>query len=144
MAENPVPGRDSEGTDKMTDVYASAPPKSANARRKAMHPKPLFDEQLVLEAFEREGIKKSHAQKMWRYIVQHGTTDLRDIPDFPKAAVALVEREFALFTSKVVKESTSQDGSTTKLLIELQVCSFCLSCTWLSAVSYTHLRAHET
>jgi hypothetical protein len=39
----------------------------------------------------------------------------------PQAAAELVDREFALFTSKVVKETTSQDKSTTKLLIEMQV-----------------------
>jgi hypothetical protein len=70
-----------------TISVAGSGPKSAQARRDGMHPKSLWDEFAVLEAFEREGIKKSHAQRMWRYMIQHGTTNVREIPDFPKVCL---------------------------------------------------------
>lgn len=67
------------------ETMGAAPaPKSAQARRKAMHPKSLFDEPAVLEAFERIKVKPAHAQRMWRYIVQQNVVNVRDIPDFPK------------------------------------------------------------
>lgn len=46
---------------------------------------------------------------------------VRDIPGLPKALYEVAEREFALTTSTVVKSSASKDGSTTKLLVKLQV-----------------------
>lgn len=69
---------------------ADPAPKSAQARRKAMHPKSLFDEPAVLEAFERIKVKPAHAQRMWRYIVQQNVVNVRDIPDFPKVRGSVI------------------------------------------------------
>ncbi|KAJ3157800.1 sorting nexin [Geranomyces variabilis] len=91
-------------------------------KTRVLSPKSLFDEDLVIEAFESKGIKASSARKMWRMLIQHSgkITHYNQIPDFPKAAVKLLDEEFALTTSKVISRTDAKDGSTTKLLIELQ------------------------
>jgi adenine C2-methylase RlmN of 23S rRNA A2503 and tRNA A37 len=42
------------------------------------------------------------------------------VPDLPKTAAALLDRDFVRFTSTVEQAQTSGDGSTTKLLVRLQ------------------------
>ncbi len=42
------------------------------------------------------------------------------MPDMPRAALALLDKYFAKFTTRVTKAQTSRDGTTTKLLVELQ------------------------
>jgi hypothetical protein len=49
---------------------------------------------------------------------------VRDVPGLPKALYDVIENEFALTTSTVVKQSASKDGSTTKMLVKLQVGRF--------------------
>jgi sorting nexin-8 len=66
------------------------------------------------------GIADLHVFRMWREMIQNQIVNVRDIPELPKALYALVEEKFALTTARLVKEETSQDNTTTKLLIELQ------------------------
>ncbi|KAI9205671.1 uncharacterized protein BJ171DRAFT_501161 [Polychytrium aggregatum] len=93
---------------------------SANQRRKALSPKPVFDEATLLQAFEERNINSKHAHKIWRYFLQRGAANYDDVPELPKSAKELLEAEFAIMTSKVVKRTDAADGSTTKLLVELQ------------------------
>ena len=94
--------------------------RSSYVTKRKLSPLPMLDEGLVLAAFSRAGAKPDHAYKMWRYIIQNGVTDLRDIPELPKAALRVMNDEFVLTTSRVKSVNTSADSSTTKLLVELQ------------------------
>eukprot|EP00730_Choanoeca_flexa_P013746 TRINITY_DN5659_c0_g1_i1.p1 TRINITY_DN5659_c0_g1~~TRINITY_DN5659_c0_g1_i1.p1 ORF type:complete len:466 (+),score=98.01 TRINITY_DN5659_c0_g1_i1:59-1456(+) len=92
----------------------------ASPRKRVLKPMPLLDEELVYQHTREAGIADLHVQKMWRYIVARGVTNIHDIPELPKALCKLVDDKFTLTTSRLVKEETSADNSTTKLLIELQ------------------------
>ncbi|KAI8818722.1 uncharacterized protein EV422DRAFT_536625 [Fimicolochytrium jonesii] len=91
-------------------------------KQRTLSPKSLFDEDSVLEAFAAHNIKPLAAKKLWRYLIQQPDRigSYHDIPEFPKAAAKLLDEEFVLTTSKVVSRTDAKDGSTTKLLIELQ------------------------
>ena len=93
---------------------------SSSCEGRVLNPLPLLDEESVLRDFRAVGAKDTHAYTMWRHILHNGVTNVDDIPDLPKAVYALVKEKYSLFTSTVVKESNSSDGSTTKLLIRLQ------------------------
>lgn len=86
---------------------------------RSLSPKPVLDQQLLTQVFEDNGISLKHAQTIWRYLIQNGTTDYAEIPYLPKKALALL-KDFAITTSKVLERTDNKDGSTTKLLIELQ------------------------
>jgi adenine C2-methylase RlmN of 23S rRNA A2503 and tRNA A37 len=88
--------------------------------RKPLFPKPLFDETMLSEAFEAQHINPKHLQRVYRHYIQHHVQDPTEIPDLPKEAARLISTEFKPLTSKVIKRSDASDGSTTKLLIELQ------------------------
>jgi adenine C2-methylase RlmN of 23S rRNA A2503 and tRNA A37 len=75
---------------------------------------------LLLQAMETNGIRPLHAKTLWRYIIQRGVEDLSLIPNLPLAFLALLKKDFAVTTSVVRKRTDARDGSTTKLLIELQ------------------------
>ncbi|KAJ3046203.1 sorting nexin [Rhizophlyctis rosea] len=94
------------------------------ALKRVLNPKPLFDEEAVLEAFASVGIKpkqaKTHATKIWRLFLQQGVTSYDGVPELPKAAREILEKEFTVSTSKVLSRTDASDGSTTKLLVELQ------------------------
>jgi hypothetical protein len=53
-------------------------------------------------------------------ILHNGVRDVSTIENLPKALKHLVATEFQLPTSKLIEAATSGDGSTTKLVIELQ------------------------
>jgi hypothetical protein len=55
-----------------------------------------------------------------RHLSRREVATWSDIPELPKAAVELLERGFSTSTSRVLHASTSADGETTKLLVELQ------------------------
>lgn len=50
----------------------------------------------------------------------HPDDTWQNVPDLPKAAAALLDAHFVMFTSTVEQAQTSGDGSTTKLLVRLQ------------------------
>jgi len=56
-----------------------------------------------------------------RYVLRHVDTEAHDVPGLPHAAVEMVKEKFSTLTSHVLTQQTSADGSTTKLLIRLQV-----------------------
>ena len=93
---------------------------SLSVNMRTLFPKPLLDESLLLEAFEAQGVNPKHAQTLWRHVIQNGVQDLTSIPQLSKKALALLEKDFVLTTSKVISRTDNADKSTTKLLIELQ------------------------
>jgi sorting nexin-8 len=90
-------------------------------KSRKLSPLPALDEHILLEAFTAHDIKPKHAKILWRNVIQLGITDLDQINDFPKRAKELFSTgQFTICTSKVISRTDSSDGSTTKLLIELQ------------------------
>ncbi|KAJ3290216.1 sorting nexin [Borealophlyctis nickersoniae] len=90
------------------------------ATKRTLSPKPVLDEDALLSAFSEVGVKPSHAHKIWRLMLQQNATSYDDIPELPKTARQVLDSEFAIMTSKVVSRTDAADGSTTKLLVELQ------------------------
>ncbi|KAI8925386.1 hypothetical protein BC831DRAFT_461363, partial [Entophlyctis helioformis] len=88
--------------------------------KRELNPKPMYDDGLLLEAFNAHNIAPKHAQKLWRYFVQQGASTYADVPGLPKQALAVLQAEFTPLTSRVVSRTDAADGSTTKLLVELQ------------------------
>jgi sorting nexin-8 len=93
---------------------------SKMVKKRELKPKPILDEKMLTDAFNANGISLKHAATIWRNIIQHGVTDLSTINTLPKKALALIESEFTISTSKVISRTDAKDFSTTKLLIELQ------------------------
>ncbi|KAL2642086.1 hypothetical protein R1flu_009673 [Riccia fluitans] len=54
------------------------------------------------------------------YLLANQDAEPREVPDLPKAAYSLLESHFKSTTSKLKSEHFSSDGTTIKLLIELQ------------------------
>ncbi|KAI8897986.1 hypothetical protein BC833DRAFT_565352 [Globomyces pollinis-pini] len=88
-------------------------------KKRELSPKPLLDQQMLLEAFEKHNVPKKHAQTIWRKFIHNNVTDVRSL-DISKKAIEIVESEFTYLTTKVISRSDAEDGATTKLLIELQ------------------------
>ncbi|GLC58406.1 hypothetical protein PLESTB_001355300 [Pleodorina starrii] len=61
-----------------------------------------------------------HAVRMWGHLIRHPESSWHDVPDMPRAALALLDKYFSKWTTRVVRCQTSSDASTTKLLVELQ------------------------
>ncbi|GFR39952.1 hypothetical protein Agub_g30 [Astrephomene gubernaculifera] len=85
-----------------------------------LSPQSVWDTSAVLQAFQEEGIKQLHAVRMWGHLIRHPESSWHDVPDMPKAAVALLDKYFTKFTTRVVRCQQSSDRSTTKLLVQLQ------------------------
>eukprot|EP00920_Eleutheroschizon_duboscqi_P019880 GHVT01047642.1.p1 GENE.GHVT01047642.1~~GHVT01047642.1.p1 ORF type:complete len:393 (-),score=18.62 GHVT01047642.1:534-1712(-) len=92
----------------------------ADKRRATLKTLPLLDEAALFRAFEKHNIPRIHAERIWRFVIQKGVTCLRDIPELPKTAHNLLEQQFAICTSTVYEQKTSRDGSTTKIIVQLQ------------------------
>ncbi|KAJ3103151.1 sorting nexin [Phlyctochytrium planicorne] len=88
--------------------------------RRILRPMSIFDIEQLTEAFNRNNIKLKHINTIHRYIIQQGATSFDDIPEIPKAARAFLDKDFVFSTSKVVERNDAKDGSTTKMLVELQ------------------------
>eukprot|EP00040_Diaphanoeca_grandis_P036291 m.230960 g.230960 ORF g.230960 m.230960 type:complete len:482 (+) comp33591_c2_seq1:205-1650(+) len=88
--------------------------------RRKMHPKPIFDSDMMIAACDEAGIKREHVYKMWRSLIHGNATKVSDIKDLPKALYELAATDFQVTTSEVVSVSNSDDQSTTKMLIKLQ------------------------
>jgi 23S rRNA (adenine(2503)-C(2))-methyltransferase len=92
------------------------------APKRKLKPLPIFDPD-VLESFlvERKH-KAKHAANIWKYLLatpKAAISNIENVPGLPKALVEPIKSTFALFTTKVVRATTSTD-ETTKLLVELQ------------------------
>jgi adenine C2-methylase RlmN of 23S rRNA A2503 and tRNA A37 len=89
-------------------------------KKRELWPKPLLDYEALKTEFELHSINIKHIQTIWRYFIQKGCTDFSTIPNIPRKAVEIINEKFVLTSSKVVSESRARDGSTSKLLVELQ------------------------
>lgn len=89
-------------------------------KKRRLSPKSVWDEADLRAAFQEAGIKESHIRRLYRHLVTHPEATWHDVPDLPKAAGALLDKEFLRSTSVVEKAQTSSDGSTCKLLVRLQ------------------------
>ena len=91
-------------------------------RKRVLSPLPIFDQE-ALEAFLVERKQKvSHAVKIWQYLLFTPNASLETIDrveNLPKVLWEPLRKHFVLFTTKVVRATTSTD-QTHKLLIELQ------------------------
>ena len=86
--------------------------------------RPILDEKSLLGFLSEHSINQKHAAQVWRLIVQQGITDLTQIPyaklSLPNSMARLLPEHFRVFTSSVVSEQTSGDGTTTKMVVQLQ------------------------
>jgi adenine C2-methylase RlmN of 23S rRNA A2503 and tRNA A37 len=94
-------------------------PSVPSASKRVLSPASIWDRDLLLQAMQTHNIRPIHATTLWRNIIQKGL-DVSDIPNLPLAFQALLKKDFAVTTSVVKKRTDARDGSTTKLLIELQ------------------------
>jgi sorting nexin-8 len=90
-----------------------------SSKYRTLDPMPLLDPDLLLSEFKKLKIKPIHAQKIWRCWIQHSQS-YDSIPQIPLDALELLKSKFTHSTSKVISRQDARDGSTTKLLIELQ------------------------
>ncbi|KAJ1569990.1 sorting nexin [Nowakowskiella sp. JEL0078] len=92
--------------------------------KRKFSPKPVFDEVLLFSALEEIGISGASASritsKIWRFLLQKDVNRFEDIPELPKNVLKLLSDEFCILSSKLIRKTDASDGSTTKLLIELQ------------------------
>lgn len=84
--------------------------------KRTLDPLPVLDESLIKE-LQKYGIKELHASYIWRLFIQQEKR-LEDIQVSEKIKTVL--KKFTQSTSRVVSRSDARDGSTTKLLLELQ------------------------
>lgn len=99
-------------------------------KRRILSPNPLFDPALLTAALEENHINPIWLSKTWNRILyshsigksyEEGIQTVLDTNGCPKAMQALLTgKDFSLMTSTVKEENTSKDGSTTKLVVELQ------------------------
>jgi adenine C2-methylase RlmN of 23S rRNA A2503 and tRNA A37 len=81
----------------------------------------VFDGEILKSELKSIGVKPLHVLTIWTYVLRHVDTEAHDVPGLPHAAVEMVKEKFSTLTSHVLTQQTSADGSTTKLLIRLQV-----------------------
>jgi adenine C2-methylase RlmN of 23S rRNA A2503 and tRNA A37 len=81
--------------------------------------KSVFDQDAILEVFQENGIKATHAMKIPRYVLKYRNLDYENIEGLPLKAIEILKDQFAI-TTLVEDKKRASDGSTTKLLIRLQ------------------------
>eukprot|EP00897_Mesotaenium_endlicherianum_P007931 jgi/Mesen1/7166/ME000037S06530 len=88
--------------------------------KRILSPKPIFDEGLLAAALEEIEAKTLHITSIWSHLVANKDATPAQVPGLPHGAYTMLEQKFATLTSKVASQRTSADGTTTKLLVELQ------------------------
>jgi len=79
----------------------------------------VLDKKDLIDMFDREGIKHVHLSKIWKHAMKNPYTDFTSLVGIPKKAIHLLNKRYVGCSSKVVQTETSNDNSTTKLVIEL-------------------------
>lgn len=87
---------------------------------RTLSPQTIFNEEALIHSLKSNKINEKHAKTLLRMVIQQKQTDYRTIKDMPKKMLEILDTQFILTTSKVIKKTEAKDGSTTKLLIELQ------------------------
>ncbi|OLQ03515.1 Dual-specificity RNA methyltransferase RlmN [Symbiodinium microadriaticum] len=95
-----------------------------SARRRELHPKPIFDEPALRTFLTGHGIKTVHMARIWKHVVSQLSEStwprLDEVPGLPQRIRDALAAEFTVVTSQVVKTSVSELDGTMKLLIRLQ------------------------
>lgn len=89
-------------------------------RKRVLNPKPIFDEGLLREFFDRHDVKEVHMGRIWKYVISHPDCALSEIPKIPDKIRAPLAKEFVVCTSTVSKYMESEIDHTVKLLVRLQ------------------------
>lgn len=89
--------------------------------KRCLRPASVFDEAQLRRAFEDAGVKEVHIPAVWQHVIGSGDGRPEDTPGLSGAAKQVLSQQFASVTSTVQEVQMSADGSTTKLLIRLQV-----------------------
>ncbi|EFJ11884.1 hypothetical protein SELMODRAFT_182858 [Selaginella moellendorffii] len=80
----------------------------------------IFDEGILKAELQRHGIKPLHVYTIWRHVMDHPNAALHQVPGLPGALYPLLRTRFKALTSTLAAHSTSANGTTTKLLLQLQ------------------------
>ncbi|KAL4539433.1 hypothetical protein Ndes2437B_g02191 [Nannochloris sp. 'desiccata'] len=89
-------------------------------KKRVLSPQSVWDFQAIQTAFEGAGVKSSHVIRLYSHLLRNPDNAWNDVPELPKAAIAVLDTNFTLFSTKLIRHQASSDGETTKLLIELQ------------------------
>src|SRR4051812_16755789 len=111
------------------------------SKKRLLNPIPLFDESSVFALLDSHNIKHIHAEIIWKYLLKQNKSFLNptqvnesqqakqlreesiwqqiltDLPQLPPRCVELLCKNCVIESSRVVQQTTSNDGTTTKLLI---------------------------
>jgi sorting nexin-8 len=93
-------------------------------KKRTLNPQSFLDYNAIKQRATELGVKEAHVGHLMFQVLHRGVP-LHELGEksncaLPARLIAAVQREFALPTSKVVRQDTSADGSTTKLVVELQ------------------------
>eukprot|EP00241_Pyramimonas_parkeae_P001829 CAMPEP_0114261552 /NCGR_PEP_ID=MMETSP0058-20121206/21211_1 /TAXON_ID=36894 /ORGANISM="Pyramimonas parkeae, CCMP726" /LENGTH=436 /DNA_ID=CAMNT_0001377121 /DNA_START=79 /DNA_END=1386 /DNA_ORIENTATION=- len=83
----------------------------------------VLDERRLKEFLAAQCVKPVHAKRIWKYVIAKGAEGgIDDVPELPNKVYENLPAIFGdeFLTSTLVSEQTSTDGTTTKLLLELQ------------------------
>jgi len=89
-------------------------------RKRVLDPKPIFDEEYMLEFLAQHDVKPVHAGKIWRHVMDNPDCPFDEIPGIPKKIRIPLRHEFVLSTSTISKVQVSEIDGTVKFLIRLQ------------------------
>lgn len=89
-------------------------------KNRTLSPSSIWDETHLYDFMDNNGIKVEHANKIWRFLLRNTTSEIIECPELPKIAYELIPKNFVPFTTKVESINTSDDRTTTKLLVRLQ------------------------
>ncbi|TDH68833.1 hypothetical protein CCR75_009792 [Bremia lactucae] len=88
-------------------------------KNRTLSPLSAFDQNALPTFLQNQGFKELHALTIWRYLAQNSDALFSDIPAIPKTLRVELSEHFAPFTTSVIEEQRSTDG-TVKLLLKLQ------------------------
>eukprot|EP00933_Yihiella_yeosuensis_P039783 TRINITY_DN33947_c0_g1_i3.p1 TRINITY_DN33947_c0_g1~~TRINITY_DN33947_c0_g1_i3.p1 ORF type:complete len:442 (-),score=70.33 TRINITY_DN33947_c0_g1_i3:13-1254(-) len=97
-----------------------APMGTSVARRRDLHPKPLFDEPSLREFMIGHGVKPIHMGRIWKHVLSNPDCSLDEIPGIPDRIREPLKAEFAIVTSTLLEKHVSEIDGTMKLLVRLQ------------------------
>lgn len=91
-------------------------------KARKLSPQSVWDLPALQAALEEAGVGKPehHATKLLSFLIRNPDATWHDAPDFPKSAIACLDRYFCKFTSSLLAVQRSDDGATVKLLLKLQ------------------------
>ena len=80
-----------------------------------------FVAEALLSLLSRLGLRWCRLfRPLRRYLILHPEATWHTVPELSKAALTILDRDFVRSTSNVEQTQVSSDGTTTKLLVQLQ------------------------